>query len=53
MRLRYTQRAKHDVAFVFEWYEKQRRGLGFEFLDCIEIAIKSILTFPEMYKLCY
>ncbi len=48
MRLRYTQRAKNDVAFAFEWYEKQRRGLGFEFLDCIEIAIKGILTFPEM-----
>ena len=53
MRLRYTQRAKHDVEFAFEWYEKQRRGLGFEFLDCIEIAIKGILGFPEMYQLCY
>ena len=53
MRLRYTQRAKQDVAVAFEWYEKQRRGLGFEFLDCIEIAIKDILAFPEMYKLCY
>jgi len=53
VRLRYTQRAKDDVEFAFEWYEKQRRGLGFEFLDCIEIAIKGILTFPEMYRLCY
>lgn len=53
MRLRYTQRAKNDVEFAFEWDEKQRRGLGFEFLDCIEIAIKSILNFPEMYRLCY
>lgn len=53
MRLRYTQRAKNDVEFAFEWYEKQRRGLGFEFLDCIEIAIKGILTFPQMYQLCY
>ncbi len=53
MRLRYTRRAKHDVEFAFEWYEKQRRGLGFEFLDCIEIAIKGILTFPEMHQLCH
>ena len=53
MTLRYTQTAKNDVEFAFEWYEKQRRGLGFEFLDCIEIAIKGILTFPEMYELCY
>jgi plasmid stabilization system protein ParE len=51
--LRYTQRAKNDVEFAFEWYEKQRRGLGFEFLDCIEIAIKTILAYPEMHQLCY
>lgn len=51
--LRYTKRAANDVEFAFEWYEKQRGGLGFEFLDCIELAIKGILTFPEMYQLCY
>ncbi len=53
MRLRYTERAKDDIAFAFEWYEKQRRGLGFEFLDCIELAIKGLLIFPEMHQLCY
>ena len=35
MILRYTDRAKDDVELAFKWYEKQRRGLGFEFLDCI------------------
>ena len=53
MRLRYTQRARSDIEFAFAWYEKQRRGLGFDFLDCIEMAIKGIFTFPEMYELCY
>ena len=53
MNLRYTDRAKNDLELSFEWYEKQRRGLGFEFLDCIEIAIKEILTFPEMLQICY
>lgn len=53
MRLRYTDRAKNDLEVAFVWYEKQRYGLGFEFLDCIEIAIKEVLTFPEMYQLCY
>ena len=53
MKLRYTKRAKNDLELAFEWYEKQRRGLGFEFLDCIEIALKEILTFPEMYQVCY
>ncbi len=53
MKLRYTSRAKNDLELAFEWYEMQRRGLGFEFLDCIEIAIKEILTFPEMNQVCY
>jgi len=53
VKLRYTDRAKNDVELALEWYEKQRRGLGFEFLDCIEIALKEIITFPQMYQLCY
>ncbi len=53
MKLRYTDRAKDDVEIAFVWYEKQRRGLGFEFLDCLEIVVKSILENPEMYKIYY
>ena len=53
MRLRYTNRAKDDIELAFEWYENQRRGLGFEFLDCVEIAVKEILTLPEMYQISY
>ena len=53
MRLCYTERSKSDVTSAFEWYEKQRRGLGFEFLDCIEIALRGIQTFPEICELCY
>ncbi|RDH80887.1 MAG: recombinase [endosymbiont of Escarpia spicata] len=53
MKLRYTDRAKDDVEIAFVWYEKKRRGLGFEFLDCLEIAVKSILENPEMYKIYY
>ena len=39
VRLRYTDRAKEDLGIAFGWYERQRRGLGFEFLDCVEAAI--------------
>jgi toxin ParE1/3/4 len=53
MRLCYTDRAKDDIDLAFEWYEKQRRGLGFEFLDCLEVAIKSISLRPEMYQKRY
>jgi len=42
-----------DVESAFRWYEIQRRGLGFEFLDCIEVSLTDILTFPEMHEVCY
>ena len=50
MRLRYTDRARDDIELAFAWYERQRRGLGFEFLDCIENALKSIIDDPNMYR---
>ena len=53
MTLRYTDRAEDDLDTAFEWYEKQRRGLGFEFLDCVEVGIQNILRFPEMYAELY
>lgn len=53
MILRYTDRSKDDVELAFAWYEKQRRGLGFEFLGCVEASLKSILSFPEMYEKIY
>ena len=53
MKLRYTDRAKDDVELAFAWYERQRRGLGFEFLDCVEIAVKTIIENSEMYRIHY
>ncbi len=49
MRLRYTVRAKDDLDIAFAWYEGQRHGLGFEFLDCVEAAIETILQMPKLY----
>ena len=53
MKLCYTDRAKDDVELAFAWYERQRRGLGFEFLDCVEVAVKSIIGNSEMYRIHY
>ena len=53
MKLWYTDRAKDDLELAFAWYERQRRGLGFEFLDCVENAVKSILDSPKMYRIYY
>jgi plasmid stabilization system protein ParE len=49
MKLRYTSRAKDELEIAFVWYEGQRRGLGFEFLDCIKVAIEAIIHMPKMY----
>lgn len=53
MNLHYTDRSKDDVELAFRWYEIQRRGLGFEFLDCVEMSLSNILRFPEMHRICY
>ncbi|MBL3601171.1 MAG: type II toxin-antitoxin system RelE/ParE family toxin [gamma proteobacterium endosymbiont of Lamellibrachia anaximandri] len=53
MKLRYTDRARDDLELAFAWYEKQRRGLGFEFLDCVESSIKLILEHPRMCRKYY
>lgn len=53
MKLRYTDRAKDDLELAFVWYERQRRGLGFEFLDCVENTVKLILENPKMCRMHY
>ncbi len=53
MRLRYTDRSRDDVELAFAWYERQRRGLGFQFLDCAEVSLKGIIDYPEMYQKRY
>jgi hypothetical protein len=43
VKLRYTDRSKDDIELAFVWYERQRRGLGFEFLNCVEASIQNII----------
>ncbi len=50
---RYTDIAKEDLEIVFSWYERQRKGLGMDFLDCIEVAIEHIVENPEMFQIRY
>ncbi|MFZ5764056.1 MAG: type II toxin-antitoxin system RelE/ParE family toxin [Thermodesulfobacteriota bacterium] len=53
MKLIYTGRARRDIESAFAWYERQRRGLGFEFLDCLEVAVRRIVGFPESCQVVY
>jgi plasmid stabilization system protein ParE len=53
MKLHYTDRSRDDLELAFAWYERQRKGLGFEFLDCVETALQNIIHYPEMYQIRY
>jgi plasmid stabilization system protein ParE len=43
-------RADLDVEAAFEWYEKERPGLGLEFLDELRAAYNRIVDNPFKYQ---
>src|SRR5260221_10277949 len=38
---------EHDMAEAYAWYERQRLGLGEEFMGCVDAALQAILRTPE------
>jgi len=50
VKLHYTQQAETDIDIAMGWYESQRRGLGLEFLDCLEESVTLILNNPKLYS---
>ena len=40
--------AEADIQDAFLWYERQRNGLGNDFLLCVEEALSKIRRTPEM-----
>ncbi len=53
MNLVYTNQAEADLENAFAWYEEKRKGLGYEFLNCVEAALQNIIAMPEMYQKRY
>ena len=41
--------AEQDIAEAYAWYEERQRGLGEEFLRCIDACLASIRRNPEWY----
>ncbi|MCE0497963.1 MAG: type II toxin-antitoxin system RelE/ParE family toxin [Methylacidiphilales bacterium] len=41
--------AKADAQDAYNWYEEQDRGLGDEFLRCLESAFDKIAKNPQQY----
>ncbi len=42
MKLRYTERADEELDAAVAWYEAKRKGLGLEFLDSVEDALREL-----------
>jgi plasmid stabilization system protein ParE len=46
-----TPEAKTDARDAYGWYEEQDRGLGDEFLGCLESAFVHIAEHPTRYPI--
>ena len=45
--------AEQDLAQGFNWYEERRAGLGFEFLDRVNLVLRKIEENPRRYSGTY
>ena len=45
--------ATADVEDAYRWYERQREGLGEEFLTAVTNALNSVSENPERYPIVY
>lgn len=43
--------ALRDLEEAYAWYERQRFGLGEEFLGCVDACVEALRRSPEMYAL--
>ncbi|SMD46198.1 ParE toxin of type II toxin-antitoxin system, parDE [Aquiflexum balticum DSM 16537] len=46
-----SEEAESDVYDSFLWYEKQKEGLGEEFLEALDAAGKAITINPTTYRI--
>ena len=45
--------AESDIDDAYQWYESQRKGLGEDFLLCIEEALSRASRNPAIYSVIY
>lgn len=48
-----SEKAESDVYDSYVWYEKQKEGLGEEFLDALDAAEQAITGNPTTYRTRY
>ena len=48
-RLTVSERAALEIGEAYEWYQDQRRGLGIEFLEALDVQFQAITQSPQLY----
>ncbi|MBF0266022.1 MAG: type II toxin-antitoxin system RelE/ParE family toxin [Gammaproteobacteria bacterium] len=49
----FKSRAVDDIKVARDWYNEQSKGLGYEFINCVEDAVDNIKNNPELYPTVY
>jgi len=52
-RLQIRPEAEADLAEAFQWYERERPGLGAEFIEAIEAVVQSIESSPLRFPVLH
>jgi plasmid stabilization system protein ParE len=45
--------AEQDLGEAYAWYERQRVGLGEEFLSCVDACLRGICRSPQAHRLVH
>ncbi len=43
-----VQEVQQDIEEAYGWFEEKRRGLGEDFLSCVDACIQNICRIPEL-----
>jgi plasmid stabilization system protein ParE len=52
-RIVYTAEAEQDVIEAYAWYEHRERGLGEDFLRCVEVRLLTLQRHPHAFPVAF
>ena len=44
-----SDRAALEIGEAYEWYQEQHPGIGFEFLEALDVQFQAISQSPQLY----
>lgn len=51
--IKFKSEVYDDIKIAYDWYEKQRIGLGEDFLFTLETSYSKIIKTPKLYQTIY